>query len=429
MDIWGVIWLLIALISFPFGYKPIVLLLIVSSLFNASKFLTAGIDFPLFFSIELFTILRLILPYKNEGILKFNDYKSFLVFSLISILWIYSYLATTFFEGFRVYSSIGGSFEYNYAVGGVPLAWSKANINQLMLLSTHLIAALCFYKRKNYFTSIFFINCLFLSGVIFSIFSLLWKINLSLFQSISLIYFNMQDAMVSAFNPGRLAGTFSEPSAAGLYLGTLALPFFLHSQLKYKLMGLIFLYLLYLNQSSTGIFIFILSVFVFVFGYLRARLDKKIILIMLFLLMVFLLLIFNYDFVMNYIFDKGDSESGVLRQASIENSLNNLEKSWFLGLGVGSVRPSSLLVSLLINFGVFTLPFLFYTIFSLIDRKINDRNTLFLRLLLILCFLGGFVSLPEYTNAVLWIFIFMNICSNSIEINMVSKGIKNARKL
>lgn len=409
MDIWGVVWLLFFLFVFPFGYKPTVLILSLAAIFNASVILkVGGSALPLYTGIELLVILRLLLPYRGSGFLKFNDFYTFFIFITIIFLWVYTYLVANFFAGIKVYSGQSG-FETNFSSGGIPLEWGGANINQLVLLSVHLILVLLMYKRRNYISQDFYLFSIFCSTIVFSIFSFMWKFLPALYMNISELFFNNSNKnLPPAVYEARLSGTFSEPSYAGVFIGTFSIIFLLNKKLSYKVMGLILLYLGFLNLSSSFVFTLLVSVFVLFFLF-KSRLDIKLLgICILFLSSIFVYMIFN-DYIIQYLDKKGDSTSGIVRVASNWNAINNFINSFGLGIGVGSERPSSLIVSMLNNLGVIFTGILLFLIFKLVKFRDNYHSYVLL-ISLVVVFLGCFTSIPEYTWAVIWNLIYANIC-------------------
>ena len=407
MDIWGVSWLLIAIVIFPFGYKPMILILSLASIFSAGKIITIGsVSLPIYYVMEIFTILRLALPYKNNKAVGFSDSKSFFTFFIIFIIWLYTFLVSNFFEGLKVYSS-NMSMEDNFSVGGIFLKWGGANINQLMLISVHLILALIIYKRRYVLDKKFYYKSIIFSAIIFTSISLIWKFYPSLYYIIGNTIFNNTNYSVNAFFEERLSGTFLEPSLAGLFLGSLTIFFLMDRSTYIKFLGVIFCFLGFLNMSSTFIFTLFFS-FLVCFSSFRLRLDYKILWLMCFFIIIILFLIIFNNSIFDYIENKNYSQSGVVRAGVNENSINNIIQTYFLGVGLGSERTSSLLITVFNNLGVVLGPLLIFFVYRLLS-PIKTRLDLNLRMILYVCIVGSFVSIPELTGAIMWNLIFSNI--------------------
>ena len=419
MDIWGSLWLILIVLTFPFGYKPIIAILSLASIFSAGKILSIGnLSLPIFFVVEIFTILRLLIPYNNGSKISFNDRKSLVVIFFIPILWIYSFFLTVFFDDLRVYTSIM-SMEDNYYYGGVFLKWSAANINQLMLLSVHMLLAVFFYKRRYEISKKFYAKTFYYTSIVFIIISLIWKFSPNLYGFIGTLIFNNANYAVNALFESRLSGTFLEPSLAGLFIGTFSLFFILSEDKKEKIIGVIFLYLSYLNFSSTLVFTLVIS-FMLHFGYLRLRTDLKVLWLLLFSLFSVLIFLFFYNQISYYFLNKSATDSGIVRSGVNENSINNFVESLLVGVGVGSERTSSLIITIFNNLGIFLGPFLLFSIYKLLSPIQTDLDHK-LRLLLLICFFGSFASIPEMTGSIMWNLIFCNILiANKSESTLLS---------
>lgn len=416
MDIWSFIWILIALLVWPFGYKPIIFLLIISSIFQGSAFFSFGsTNITLFFGLEMLVILRLLLPTQASGVPKFNDKTSLNIFLIIIIFWLYTFFATNFFSGMRVYSTLADSFESNYITRGLPLEWSKKNFSELIFLSTNLILSLLIYKRKEYITKDFFIKSIFISAFIFSIVSFFWQFYKPFYTFISLIFFNNPGWSITVLSgvEDRMASTFPEPSYAGLYISTLALPFLFREKFIFKIFGIVMLYWGYLNFSSTFFVGLILSI-VLIFLYYKQNNLKNSTLI--FISTLFFILLFLYSFnslFIEYFSSKMLSGSGEIRNDSNHFAIEAFINSYFIGVGIGSIRASSLLLSMLANFGLVLFIYTLYVVYKLFSLR-KEKDSKFLFMLLLIAFFASFSSIPDYSLPFLWILIFANIASSKI---------------
>lgn len=409
MDFWGIFWLSVSLIVLPFGYKPIIALLSISSIFSASKILTIGsTDIPLFFGIEILTILRLFISYKVASVPKFNDKLTFHIFLFIILLWLYTYFATFLFSGIKVYSSLAESMEENYAMGGMPLSWSSANFNQLMLLTTHLILALLIYKRRFEISRKFYFVTIFSSVLIFSIISILWKLVPNIYLAFAKIIFNNLKYGTSAFHENRLSGTFLEPSSAGLFISMYCLVFLFHKKNIVKFLGLILIFLASLNVSSTLACGIVISCLILAVS-LNFRLDHKVLFIMGFSLLTLTIYLSFQPIIDAYILNKNNSISGEVRGAANWNAIDNIVSTGFLGLGLGSERTSSLFITLLNNLGI-PLTCYFIYIMSILLELNSSKKQDFLMICFIISIFTAFVSVPEITVPIIWTLIFANIC-------------------
>lgn len=412
IDIWGVIWFVAAIIVFPFGYKPTFFLLCLSSIFQASKIITVGsTNIPLFFAMELFTILRLCLPFSSNGIIKINNKTTVFLVFLVFLIWFHAYVMTHFFEGLKVFSSATGSNEANVMSGGIPLQWGGANINQLTLLSVHLLTTVTLYCRRDVISGDFFIKSIMIASITYILISSIWFFFPALYNSISILILNNDTYSITAFFESRLAGTFTEPSLAGLYISSICIPFLVYGNIVQRLIGFLFLFLGFANISSTFVFSFITSFFV-IFLFYNARIDKKIFISIGLILFLLVLYILFGDLLTSYIDNKSISDSGEVRNAVNRHSIQNIFNSYLIGIGLGSERPSSLFLIFLNNLGVPLSIYFIFTIFKVINTEINlNKNKLVISSLMIV-FFGSFISIQEMTMPTLWLMIYGSILNN-----------------
>lgn len=413
-DIWGGVWLILLLCFFPFGYKPYIYLLGLSSIFQASKFITlSSIEIPLFFVVEIFTILRLLMPYKGSGVLKFSDHRSFFLIILFTMLVVQTFFSTYFFDHIKVYSTTL-SFEENYALGGIFLKFTSSNFNQLILLFIHFFTLLVIWKRRFFFKSEDFLRVILFSSIIVSVLGVIYIFDKSFYQIISKFYYNNTSYGINAIFDSRYSGTFSEPSFMGLYLAVCIVPFFLLKDFKFKIISIFLVFMSLFNFSGTFFFAVAVSIVLFYLFFFKVRLDYKVITIMFsFLFFTSFYFIFSNIF-SGYLYEKSASDSNLLRSESNLNALINLFKTFFIGVGVGSERASSMFLTLCSNFGFLLIPTIFYVKSFLKHNSFLNYNDRILRLMLYIAFIGSFTSIPDFTLGFLWFLIFANATGNKI---------------
>lgn len=410
MDLWGGLWLLMALICFPFGYKPIVALLSMSAIFQASKMVTMfGANLPLFFCMELIAILRLSIPYKNNGFIRLNTKIFIMILVFILLMFLQTFFTVSIFDKIKVYSP-ENSFEMNYSIGGDFLKFTSSNLNQLILMTTHMLLMYCFYIRRNFIYKEFYLKTIFISFFLFALISIIWIQSREIYLYLSTLFLNNDQYSITAIYENRLSSTFSEPSFAGLFLASITLPILLYKSLKSSFLFIFICFLGYLNMSGTFIYGVLVSISIFLFFFSKNNLNR-IILFIPFLLLTIAIYFLSFDFVQNYFIEKSMGISGTVRSESNFFAIKNIIDSYFLGVGIGSVRVSSLLLNILTSFGILLTSSLFYLIYRLINFKggLSDRVSLFM---LLTCFLGAWSAIPDYSLSILWNFIFLNIVSS-----------------
>lgn len=410
MDLWGLFWLLMALVCFPFGYKPIVALLSISAVFQASKMVTLfGVNLPLFFCMELITIIRLIIPYKNNGFLRLNTKLFILICVFIFLILMQTLFATNFFNHIKVYSP-ENSFEVNYLIGGEFLKFTSSNFSQLILIITHIILMYCFYIRRDFISKDFYLKTIFISFFLFALLAIIWFKSREAYFYLSSLILNNDQYALNALYENRLSSTFSEPSFAGLFLASITMPILLYKSLKALFLFVFVCFFGYLNMSGTYISGLLVSIGILLF-FLSKDNSNKIILFIPFFLLSITVYYYSFDFVESYFIEKSVGISGIVRSDSNFFAITNIIDSYFMGLGVGSVRVSSLILNILTSFGILLTLALFYLIYRSINYKgqLSDRISLFM---LLICFLGAWSAIPDYTLSILWNFIFLNIVSS-----------------
>lgn len=414
MDIWGVTWIILSFLLFPFGYKPLLLLLVLSSIFQASSaFALGALNMPLSPFVELVFILRLFFPINGKGFVNFRNKKILTSFLLILIIWGYTYLATHLFSGMRVFSSLQ-SFELNFITNGMPLKWSGANINQLIILSIHLVTLGFIYYRRNEIDKEFFLKCILFSFIIFVSFCIVWKFMPGLYAVISALIFNNASYSVTSIYEGRAAGTFAEPSLAGVYICSFAIPLLCSRQLSYKIIGLSAIGIFGLNLSTSGLFTLLVSVPITFILLVRKTIRNYMISSFLALGMA-AVAIPLVSLLTKYAAQKSSSDSGLMRGAANSSAIDNIINSYGFGIGVGSERASSLLIALINNLGIFILSFMILFIYKMIHSERKNEDKIALALFMV-SLVGSFSGNPEYTLAFIWVFLYASVvCGNNSE--------------
>jgi hypothetical protein len=202
----------------------------------------------------------------------------------------------------------------------------------------------------------------------------------------SVAYSGGGDQTISSI--GRVASTFTEPSLAGSFLAAFSI-YLIELLLVKKTFPIGFLLILtiltlFLTTSTLGYTAFFLVLLIKIFFGLfnlvrRGALKKRNVLnvyIFFFALFVLLIVVFSSPFMQSIlyevIFNKSSSGSYLNRSASNEYSLILFFKTFGLGVGLGSHRPSSLLYFLLSNIGfIGTLLFLYVFVVFPVHTKIK----------------------------------------------------------
>lgn len=368
-----------------------------------------NIGLPIFYAIEAILVVKLLFALVNRPILpKFEAKLTTATFLLICGLWIFSYIAASAFEGMQIFDQ--QSFEDNFDSNGNFLAWSMSNVNQLIMLTLNLLTCLYFYLQRRFYDAKFIWNSLRIAVVIFLLFFLLEQINKELYVSILEMLFNRR--VSGAFFEERGSGTFYEPSFAGVFIGSLILPFLTFKGLSNRAIGVCLIFALFLNYSSSGFFTAFCGFLIF-FWYRASKmgLSKKIILILLAVISASLIYYALADILADYYAEKAETDSSLIRGYSNIIGLQGIWQSYGLGIGVGSSRVSSLIICLILNFGVFGFYFLFRHL-RMMFRTFEELSThrVALAQMMWTCFIGSFAANPDYYYQPFWIFFIAAVC-------------------
>lgn len=423
MNIFSFLWIGAVLVVFPLGYQYILSLLIISSIFQYSALISNGTtSIPIFYFVEIILILRFLLPYKKSNTIAINSNMFLYAIFLIIYFWISSFFLANLFSGVKVYSA-SLSFEENFVTGGVGYQWSSSNINQLILISLNILTCFVIYQRRHVINSSFALKALVSTAVIFSLYSLIWLFYRPAAEAIQDVIYNSSHHANAIFE-NRLSGTFGEPSFAGVFIGSLIVPFFIMRGITLKLLSVFFLFLLLMNGSSSGFITFLASIVILFAFYFNSNVYIKPLSMMAFIFFVVTVFLLTEDYIYAYMASKSESTSGIVRAASNFSAVNIMIETLGLGLGIGSARISSLILSMLVNFGIPGVILLFLYINKSIGGVINclsskdnhDGKKIF-SMILLSVFVGSCSANPDYSYGFMWSLIFIVITSKKQSYN------------
>lgn len=331
--------------------------------FGVSPFLLVQI-LLFFYAIVYWMKYDLVIPEKWNGFVFW-----FSAFSLISIL--SAFILPMVFSGMRVYTPKGG-VDQQYMSQGILLP-SASNIAQAVYLFLYWVGILLFVMRKDRKLLDSTNNAYFISGIVVCFFAF--------YQLISILFgiyypaeyllnnetFGIASDTIFAFLP-RINSTFTEPSIYAMFMGSFVAWTYIQflnakpgKTARYWFVLLVIsLFCLLISASSTGFVavaaFFVLHTFVALCCRTRGSKGRRIILTVSSFFAVIAALYFlvpGVDIILDtVIFDKGASDSSVHRLAADRFALNLLSETNFLGVGLGSNRPSSFLTFLISNIGL-----------------------------------------------------------------------------
>ncbi|MEX2976145.1 hypothetical protein AB4J97_04310 [Serratia fonticola] len=416
LTLFGIIWCSLALLFILFPPKYLYVLMLTSCVFQAASVFSIGTLWitPFFFTQILF-LLRMS-PYVLANGLSLQISKvSFLFLILVLLSIIITAISPSLFVGTRVVSPVY-SFEVNYSTNGKFLTFSMSNISQICLLIMNAITLLVVHRFAPKIVSFkqLYLSY-YISILIFAFFSLWWVINKGTLP-IDFLYSNGGYSITSIVE-NRLAGTYSEPSSAGAFIASSLAPLlFARRKIGSVLLGVFMIYLLILNRSSTAILTVVMSFLIF---FIIRGSDSRKVLITLCLLVVSSVSIFILfgDALLALYDQKMSSNSGIIRSWANQMSLSVIFDSYFLGVGLGSNRASSLLLTILTNIG-----FIGFSLFTMISyflikplfNKRNEPDSLFFIILFLGFVLGAFFSVPDISSPSFWMFLIYLASASSL---------------
>ncbi|MGP3034112.1 hypothetical protein ACTVNG_06055 [Serratia ureilytica] len=410
MNILSFVWLALAFATFFLHHRTIFALLILASIFQSSAIINTGNNsLPVFYFIELVLIIRFIFTSKDsESVLNIKHRVFIQSLALIVLFWFTTYAFTHLFEGMRVYSS-AYSFEANYANKGFSLIWGNNNVKQLALITLNLLTLYVIYVKRHEITAEYALRVIIFTTLVFSAYCLVWLLARPVAHAIQVIMYNSMHNANAIFD-SRLSGTFGEPSFAGIFIGATIVPLLMAKGFRLKLLSILMMLFLIKNGSTSGYFTLLTSLCgTFIFSP-RFNLVKKVLFSISLIIVSKLTFILFLDKITAYADKKAQTVSNLVRSASNYNALEIMYNTFGLGAGIGSVRISSLALSLIANFGVIGSFLLVGFIISKIIR--SQRNIIgseahsVLKFMLFSAFLGSCAANPDYSCGFIWVLIF-----------------------
>ncbi|MCD7927150.1 MAG: O-antigen ligase family protein [Bacteroides sp.] len=234
------------------------------------------------------------------------------------------------------------------------------------------------------------------------------------------LFFNeVDDVTVYFHHPEayqRLLGTFKEPSfCAPFMVGAFFFIFHLRKEWKNAsvLLSLLFVELV-LTKSSTGYGAFGLMTVIYVLKYMG---WKELRLVMLFSVLLGLFIWTTKDTLMReVVFEKAESNSAVFRMQQEEQSLEYFLQNIWIGIGLGQSRSSSVLITILAEFGIVgTLLFLFTLkkiLLPLGKREGASQYEIASRLFVLSVLISLFIAIPDINYCVLWFSVYLSVLSD-----------------
>lgn len=333
---------------------------------------------------------------------------------LILFCIIHSIIATSLFEGIKVYAS--GGLETNLASSGVPLKFSFSNITQCIYLIINSMGLVTLISHKHLLDKHFSLNIIKFS-IIFVLIIGYWRyitINFGGWFPEDIIYSNIAYLLdnTAQIHMGRFRFTscFIEASICGFFIG-IFLWFLVISKIKFKFLYLIPLSIsLILTLSSSGFYIlFGGGIFYLIYRQKYSTAFKVIPIIIIIYLIIKSLSIWEELSII--LFEKLESQSGEVRLGIMTYCWKLFLKTYGFGCGLGSSIGTNILVSMLSQIGILGTLILTKFTFDLYQYNIKNRIKICNVVLLTLIW-GMIISIGNLSFPLLWMTIAIISCYN-----------------
>lgn len=441
MTVVGTIFLPLALLCSFMRAERLLSLLILASVFEASSVFNSAIGtfllgVPPFYVVEVLIAIRLASLVIKEGFLlpkPANPRRKYV--TALLVFWVFA-SATAFvlphvFSGMPVYEPRGGIDEQYEAL--TPLRWSFSNLAQVLYLTLNVAAVLYAVRtiRTRHQVKILLTALGVSIGLVVAI-GIVQRI--SIFQGWSFPYEVLNN------NPGysqgfdqisegyqRINSTFTEPSFAGSFIAAAAIGL-VASFLRGKrtilwIFAALATFLVLLDTTATNGYIafgVLLGCLFLYFSplrgphHVRSFLTKGWLTLVLPLVCVGALLAVAYPTLIEAAFtltsEKSDTLSFLHRVYSDLTALSIFEETWGLGVGLGSNRPSSLLMTFLSTIGIVGTVLFGIFLFRIVNAFPGKSAPSYMHWTfwsLMGLLLAQMVAVPDINRPVLWMLIVL----------------------
>jgi hypothetical protein len=429
----GIVFILASIFG-AIKYRYLVLILLISSLFQAAAIVNIGTrGIPVFSFIEIIFIVVSILKvlYTDKGIVVL-DKKQRTVYIILISLFVWGVLSalvfpTTFFSGMPVFvPRLGIDAQYGDGNQGI-LNFTTSNIAQVIYLFLNILTFIFLSKyiknSKDDIVKKLLIPVL-LIAIFFAFYSILSTISSKipfienfLYNNISYSIGNNQRSILFK----RINGSFLEPSQAGAFFASFgAALFFYKNNIKILILFSITFIILLLTTATTGYISFILSIsLIFFLKFMNMLFTKKyyisyfpLKIILLLIIFVGIVLIYERDMVLtilNFVLlHKDHSDSFLHRTFADLFGLEIFIKTYGLGCGLGSSRSSSIISTLLSTIGLPGFLMIVAVVGILLKNAIKyiftDKEILFTFILFTTILISMILSNPDISNSFFWIY-------------------------
>ena len=414
ITLFGVIYIICAIIAFCRSYQAIATLFAFSYLFQTTAIFSIGnTGFMPYLVTPVLLIVKGLRLKKDVP----QDVKNIqnISFFFIAFVIIQSFVAKHFFEG-RVMVYEHGSMEAAIAKGMVPYYFSLKQCIQWVYLFLNMGGLVSIIKRRNYLKPYFSRNVV-KNSIVFISFIGLWKYVTDNFGGWfpDTFFFNNVSYDLDAIwqNVGgkiRFTSVFIEASICGLFLALFwwnAL--YIRTKNKIVLLTLSLICLL-LTVASTGFFCMLFGLLI----YLLKKRNAKFVIALCVMGAVFFFVaqyLNLFDVVVDMTVNKSSSSSAEVRSKIMMSGFDILKNTYGLGVGLGAANGSGIALTLLGQIGILGCGlfgvWLYFILKFLKNRQIKMQLCLWV-VLFGMCVSVGYLSFPIF-----WLELIVVCCTPS----------------
>jgi hypothetical protein len=295
------------------------------------------------------------------------------------------------------------------------LSFGMGQISQIFYISLLFISIYCIYKNRTKIPNNF-IEKVFIFSVIIVILIGFWEFTAKTMGWIGFPYNffhnntwyanNTWDDQLYTYGLMRLHSTFLEPSYCGAFLSASFWALLILENSKYKWLCVFVGIALILNLSGTGMVSFLFGFIVYISLYFKSGRTYILSFIVVGLLLIWIIHEMDYfENIASMLMNKKDSTSGIVRGTATYLTWDVFLQTYGIGVGLGSVRGASFLVSMLASLGVIGM-FFFYRVYSYLFRNMDNENQWVLVFMLVVL-VGQCIAIPDINYPTMWMYFFM----------------------
>lgn len=410
ITIFGSILIIFIIIAYFKSFKALAYVYVISYLFQVSSVINIGNIGICPYIITPICLFLKGLNYPSKNVSKIKKDCIYLILFCI----IHSIIATTLFEGIKVYAS--GGLETNLASSGVPLKFSFSNITQCIYLIINAMGLVTLISHKYLLDKHFSLNIIKFCTIFVLIIGY-WRyitINFGGWFPENIIYSNMTYALDNtaqiSMGKFRFTSCFIEASICGFFIG-IFFWFISISKIKFKILYLIPLFIsLILTLSTSGFYIlFGGGVFYLIYSKKYSTAFKVIPIIIIIYIIIKSLSIWEELSII--LFEKLESQSGEARLEIMIYCWKLFLKTYGFGCGLGSSIGTNILVSMLSQVGILGTLILIKLISDIYQYSIKNSIKI-CNVILLSLILGMIISIGNLSFPLLWLTLAIILCQN-----------------